>query len=122
MDLIDIDRLGCQCIRTVLYKFIVIPDVIIRIVNYRCIVGSCLEMPCKRIALFIDPVVGTDHPVLISVPLLRIRNLGARSAEEIITSRVGEASLLEDYADTNENTSRRSPDSITLPFEKDKEV
>ena len=54
--------------------------------------------------------------------LLDNSNVEERSAEEIITSRVGEASLLEDYADTNENTSRRSPDSITLPFEKDKEV
>ena len=32
-------------------------------------------MPCKRIALLVDPVVGTNYSVLISVPLLCIRNL-----------------------------------------------
>jgi hypothetical protein len=37
-------------------------------------------------------------------------------------SYVGEASLLEDYSDTEEDKKQSSPDSIVLPFEKDKEV
>ena len=35
---------------------------------------------------------------------------------------VGEASLLEDYADSDEDSGESSPDAITLPFEKDKKV
>ena len=42
--------------------------------------------------------------------------------EEYKESYIGETSLLEDYSDSDENISRKSPDSITLPFEKDKEV
>ena len=45
-----------------------------------------------------------------------------KTSEEMKTSYVGEASLLEDYADGDEDRSVRSPDAITLPFEKDKEV
>ena len=45
-----------------------------------------------------------------------------RAPEDIRTSYVGEASLLEDYADGDEEGNVRSSDSITLPFEKDKEV
>ena len=35
---------------------------------------------------------------------------------------VGEASLLEEYSDGDEDEVKSSPDSIRLPFEKDKEV
>lgn len=45
-----------------------------------------------------------------------------RPAEDITPSYVGEASLLEDYAKDEEDKSKSSPDAITLPFEKDKEV
>jgi electron transport complex protein RnfC len=45
-----------------------------------------------------------------------------RSPDNTGTSYVGEASLLEDYADADEDRNVKAPDSITLPFEKDKEV
>ncbi len=45
-----------------------------------------------------------------------------KASEETGTSYVGEASLLEDYSDGDEEREVKSPDSITLPFEKDKEV
>ena len=44
------------------------------------------------------------------------------SVEELTPSYVGEASLLENYTEEDEGSSKKSPDSITLPFEKDKEV
>ena len=42
--------------------------------------------------------------------------------EDYAASYIGETSLLEDYSDGDENISKKSPDSITLPFERDKEV
>ena len=45
-----------------------------------------------------------------------------RTADELNTSYVGEASLLEDYSDSDDDRGVKSSDSITLPFEKDKEV
>ena len=44
-----------------------------------------------------------------------------RTYEEY-SSSVGEASLLEEYSDGSESKDKKSKDSITLPFEKDKEV
>ena len=44
------------------------------------------------------------------------------SVEELTPSYVGETSLLENYTEEDEGSSKKSPDSITLPFEKDKEV
>ena len=41
---------------------------------------------------------------------------------EEYNSYVGEASLLEDYSDGADSDKKKSKDSITLPFEKDKEV
>ena len=35
---------------------------------------------------------------------------------------VGGTSLLEDYSDDGDNNDRKTTDTITLPFEKDKEV
>ncbi len=51
-------------------------------------------------------------------------NSGAeeRPLDDLKPAYVGEASLLEDYSDGEEDKSKSSPDSITLPFEKDKEV
>ena len=46
----------------------------------------------------------------------------SRKNAELYAEYVGEASLLEDYSDGEENRNKKSPDSITLPFEKDKEV
>ena len=54
--------------------------------------------------------------------LLDNSNAEERSVEEMNASYVGEASLLEDYSDDDEGGSVKSPDAITLPFEKDKEV
>lgn len=45
-----------------------------------------------------------------------------KSFEDYRASYVGETSLLEDYSDENENSDKKAPDSITLPFERDKEV
>ena len=51
-------------------------------------------------------------------------NSGAetKTAGDDLDSYVGEASLLEDYSDSEEESGKKSPDSITLPFAKDKEV
>ena len=51
-------------------------------------------------------------------------NSGAeeRPLDDLKPAYVGEASLLEDYSDGEGDKSKSSPDSITLPFEKDKEV
>lgn len=45
-----------------------------------------------------------------------------RPYEDFDMSSVGEASLLEDYSDNSEDGRKSASDSITLPFEKDKEV
>ena len=47
---------------------------------------------------------------------------GDRGVEDFKSYYVGEASLLEDYPDGGEDRKTVSPDAITLPFEKDKEV
>ena len=49
-------------------------------------------------------------------------NSGASDKELEAASFVGEASLLEEYPDRDKKSRASSPDSITLPFEKDKEV
>ena len=51
-------------------------------------------------------------------------NSGAeeRVIEDFKAYYVGETSLLEDYSDGDEDVRKKSPDSIMLPFEKDKEV
>lgn len=54
--------------------------------------------------------------------LLDNRGAGDKSIESYGAASVGEASLLEDYPDGDEKVSKRAADSITLPFEKDKEV
>ena len=45
-----------------------------------------------------------------------------RVIEDFKAYYVGETSLLEDYSDGDEDVRKKSPDSIMLPFEKDKEV
>ncbi|MBR3462526.1 MAG: RnfABCDGE type electron transport complex subunit C [Clostridiales bacterium] len=45
-----------------------------------------------------------------------------RMIEDFKAYYVGETSLLEDYTDGDEDVRKKSPDSIMLPFEKDKEV
>ena len=54
--------------------------------------------------------------------LLDNSSAGDRMFEDYAASYIGETSLLEDYSDGDENISKKSPDSITLPFERDKEV
>ena len=75
MDLIDVDRLRCQSISTVLAELVIVPDIIIRIVDDRRIIRSGLEMSCEGVTLLVYPVISTDYSVLIAVPLLCIRNL-----------------------------------------------
>ena len=75
MDLIDVDRLRCQSVSTVLAELIIVPDIIIRIIDDGRIIRSGLEMSCEGVPLLIYPVVSTDYSVLIAVPLLCIRNL-----------------------------------------------
>ena len=54
--------------------------------------------------------------------LLDNSGAGDRVVEDFKSYYVGEASLLEDYPDGGEDRKTVSPDAITLPFEKDKEV
>ena len=72
MDLIDVDRLRCQSISTVLAELIIVPDIIVRIIDDGRIIRSGLEMSCEGVPLLIYPVVSTDYSVLIAVPLLCI--------------------------------------------------
>ena len=70
VDLIDIDRLGCERILAVLAELLVIPDIIVRLIKDGRIIRPCLEMPCIGITLLIYAVVRTNNAVLITVPLL----------------------------------------------------
>ena len=51
-------------------------------------------------------------------------NSGAelKQPEDPDMTYVGEASLLEDYSDRNEEAGEKNSDALTLPFEKDKKV
>ena len=54
--------------------------------------------------------------------LLDNSGLEDRSYEDYEAPVVGETSLLEDYSDDDDNKNKKSSDTITLPFERDKEV
>lgn len=54
--------------------------------------------------------------------LLDNSGLDDRLLDDYDAPDVGGTSLLEDYSDDDDNNDKKATDSITLPFEKDKEV
>ena len=89
-----------------------------------CIACGCCSYVCPSgIDLTTSIASFAGEGRIIEVNSL-LDNSGAeiRTAEDVDMSYVGEASLLEDYADSDEDTGESSSDSLTLPFEKDKKV
>ena len=89
-----------------------------------CIACGCCSYVCPagiNLTTSIASFAGAGRIIEINSLL---DNSGAEDMknDDVYTSYVGEASLLEDYSDGEEDRKVKSPDSITLPFEKDKEV
>src|SRR5574344_336014 len=75
MELVDINRFWCQRISSVIAEFIIIPEIVIRIVKNRCIIRSSLKMSGKRVAFLVNTAVCADDSVFIPIPLLCSGNL-----------------------------------------------
>jgi electron transport complex protein RnfC len=89
-----------------------------------CIACGCCSYVCPSgidLTTSIASFAGEGRIIEIN-SLLDNSGAEARNAEEPDMSYIGEASLLEDYTDGSEDEGGDSPDSITLPFEKDKKV
>ena len=85
--------------------------------------GSCSYVCPSGINL--TPAIAgfaAEGRVIESNSLLDNSVAGSRSGEFIEADYIGETSLLEDYADDDGDEGKKSSDSLTLPFEKDKEV
>ena len=85
--------------------------------------GSCSYVCPSGINL--TPVIASfagEGRIIEINSLLDNSSAEEKIVDDIKTSYVGEASLLEDYSDAEEDKKQSSPDSIVLPFEKDKEV
>ena len=90
-----------------------------------CIACGCCSYVCPS-GINLTPAIASfaGEGRIIEINSL-LDNSGAEARkkdDDLYMSYIGEASLLEDYSNGEENRTVKSPDSITLPFEKDKEV
>ena len=90
-----------------------------------CIACGCCSYVCPS-GINLTPAIASfaGEGRIIEINSL-LDNSGAEARkkdDDLYMSYIGEASLLEDYSNGEETRTVKSPDSITLPFEKDKEV
>ena len=89
-----------------------------------CIACGCCSYVCPSgidLTTSIASFAGEGRIIEVN-SLLDNSGSEGRAPDDADMYYVGEASLLEDYADSDEDSGESSPDSITLPFEKDKKV